>query len=161
VLNAVVYVYRSSVTSSSSFLSSMLAAMIEVTLPSLRKGRASGHRHRGSHLCKMWLSRWLIQTTSGRVSPTTPFPDPERARTEMREGTRKLRVRTERQGMHIDRPHEFTVAREPAGAARPSSSSGLVFVPTSGTPAASSSFGAGRARDAGLRRFVWQGNFDA
>ena len=58
--------------------------------------------------------------------------------------------------MHIDRPHEVTVAREPAGAARPSSSSGLVFVPTSGTPATGSSFGAGRARDAGLRRFVCQ-----
>ncbi len=65
-------------------------------------------------------------------------------------------MRTERQGMHIDRPHEVTVAREPAGAARPSSSSGLVFVPTSGTPAAGSSFGAGRARDAGLRRFLCQ-----
>jgi hypothetical protein len=58
--------------------------------------------------------------------------------------------------MHIDRTDEITVAREAAGAARPSSALGLVTMPTSGTLATGSSFGAGEAQDAGLFRFVGQ-----
>ena len=56
--------------------------------------------------------------------------------------------------MHIDRANEITMATEAALAARPSSAFGLVFVLASGTPAAGASFGAGRARDAGLLGFV-------
>ena len=63
-------------------------------------------------------------------------------------------MRTKRKWMHIDRADEIAVARKAAGAARPSSSLGLVGVPASGTPTACASFGAGRARDAGLLGFV-------
>jgi len=56
--------------------------------------------------------------------------------------------------MHIDRANEITMATEAALAARPSSAFGLVTMPAAGTPAAGASFGAGRARDAGLLRFV-------
>lgn len=56
--------------------------------------------------------------------------------------------------MHIDRANEITMAPEAALAARPVSAFGLVTMPAAGTPAAGSSFGAGRARDAGLLRFV-------
>ena len=56
--------------------------------------------------------------------------------------------------MHIHRANEITVAAKAALAARPVSASGLVLVPAPRTPAAGSSFGAGRARDAGLFRFV-------
>src|SRR5215471_18804770 len=99
----------------------------------------------------MWLTCRLIQTTSGRAGPTTPFPDPERARTEIREGTRKLPMDAEGILMHIDRTHEIAVAAKPAATADPISSFGLVFVLASGTPATGASFGAGRARDASLR----------
>ena len=56
--------------------------------------------------------------------------------------------------MHIDRADQVAVAMEAADAARPVSASGLVFVPADRTPAASSSFGAGRARDADLLGFM-------
>jgi hypothetical protein len=56
--------------------------------------------------------------------------------------------------MHIDRPDEVAVAGKATLAARPLSSSGLVLVPAHGTPAAGSSFGAGRAHDAGLPGFM-------
>lgn len=106
-----------------------------------------GDRIRGT-----WLTCELIQTTVGRIGPTTPFPDPERARTEIREGTRTLQVDTKGILMHIDRTHEIAVAAKPAATADPISSFG--FVLASGTPAAGSSFGTGRARDASLLAFV-------
>ena len=56
--------------------------------------------------------------------------------------------------MHIDRTDEIAVAGKAALAARPSSAVGLVFVPAPRTPAGCASFGAGRARDASLLRFV-------
>jgi hypothetical protein len=56
--------------------------------------------------------------------------------------------------MHIDRANEITMATQAALAARPSSAFGPVTMPAAGTPAAGASFGAGRARDAGLLRFV-------
>jgi hypothetical protein len=65
-------------------------------------------------------------------------------------------MRTERKLMHIDRADEIAVARKAAGAARPISPIGLVFVPAAGTPAACSSFRAGRARDAGVLGFMSQ-----
>ena len=52
-------------------------------------------------------------------------------------------MRTIGKRMHIDRANEITVTREAAGAARPSSALGLMTMPTSGTPATGSSFGAG------------------
>jgi hypothetical protein len=58
--------------------------------------------------------------------------------------------------MHIDRTGEIAVADKPAAAARPSSALGLVFMSTPRTPAAGTSFGADRARDAGLFRFMGQ-----
>jgi hypothetical protein len=58
--------------------------------------------------------------------------------------------------MHIDRANQVTVAHKSASAADPVSVPGLVFVPTSGTPAAGTSFGAGQAQDVGLFRFVGQ-----
>ncbi len=58
--------------------------------------------------------------------------------------------------MHIDRADEITVAREPAGAARPSSLLRLVTMLTAWTVAACSSFAASEARDAGLLRFMRQ-----
>jgi hypothetical protein len=56
--------------------------------------------------------------------------------------------------MHIDRANQVTVAPEAAGAADPVSVSGLMFMPTSGTLATSSSFAAGEARDVSLFGFV-------
>jgi hypothetical protein len=56
--------------------------------------------------------------------------------------------------MHIDRPDEVAVASKATLAANPSSAFGLVL--TSRTPATGSSFGGGRARDAGLRGLVSQ-----
>jgi len=56
--------------------------------------------------------------------------------------------------MHIDRTHEITVSREPASAACPISSLGLVFMPTARTLARCSSFGASEARDVSRFRFV-------
>jgi len=56
--------------------------------------------------------------------------------------------------MHIHRAHQIPVAMKTAGAARPISAFGLMTMPTSGTPATCSSFGAGEARDAGLFGFV-------
>src|SRR5207245_5339249 len=108
----------------------------------------------GNHLCKMRLTCRLIQTTLRRACPTTPFPGSKRAGTEIREGTRKLQVDTKGILMHIDRANEITMATKAALAARPSSAFGLVTMPAAGTPAAGASFGAGRARDAGLLRFV-------
>ena len=49
---------------------------------------------------------------------------------------------------------QIAVTRKAAGAARPGSACRLVFVPTSGTAARCSSFGAGEARDVGLFAFV-------
>jgi hypothetical protein len=56
--------------------------------------------------------------------------------------------------MHIDRADEIAVTDKTAGAADPVSVPGLLMMPASGTPATGSSFGAGRARDAGLLGFV-------
>jgi hypothetical protein len=56
--------------------------------------------------------------------------------------------------MHIDRPHEVTMSREPAGAAYPVSVLGLVTMPTTRTLARCSSFGGGRARDVSSFGFV-------
>ncbi len=56
--------------------------------------------------------------------------------------------------MHIDRTDEIAVAAKPAATADPSSSFGFVLMLASGTPAASASFGAGRAQDASLFAFV-------
>src|SRR2546421_7259961 len=56
--------------------------------------------------------------------------------------------------MHIDRTHEITVSREPASAACPISSLGLVFMPTARTLARCPSFGASEARDVSRFRFV-------
>ena len=61
---------------------------------------------------------------------------------------------TEHKGMHIDRANEIAVAGKAAGVACPGSASGFVTMPTSGTPARCSSFGAGEARDASLFGFV-------
>jgi hypothetical protein len=58
--------------------------------------------------------------------------------------------------MHIDRADEIAVTDKPAGAADPVSVPGLMTMPAAGTPATCSSFGAGRARDAGLFGFVRQ-----
>src|SRR5215469_16200385 len=102
----------------------------------------------------MWLTCQLIQTTLGRVGPTTPFPDPKRARTEIREGTRKLQVDAKGFLMHIDRPHEIAMAAKPAVTADPVSPPGFVPMLASGTPAAGASFGAGEAQDARLLAFV-------
>ncbi len=66
-------------------------------------------------------------------------------------------MRPKRKWMHIERADQVTVGTSAARAACPRSAFGLVLVPTSGTPAACSSFGAGRARDAGLLGFVGQG----
>ena len=59
-----------------------------------------------------------------------------------------------RKCMHINRANEVAMAPKAAPAADPVSSPGLVFVLASRTPARCSSFGAGRARDAGLLRCV-------
>src|SRR5512142_1245211 len=56
--------------------------------------------------------------------------------------------------MHVDRAHKITVSRKSASAACPSSILGLVFMPTARTLARRSSFGASKARDMGLFRFV-------
>ncbi len=56
--------------------------------------------------------------------------------------------------MHIGRANEITMATEAALATRPSSAFRLMTMPAAGTPAAGASFGAGRARDAGLFRFM-------
>jgi hypothetical protein len=56
--------------------------------------------------------------------------------------------------MHIDRTHQITVSREPASAACPISSLGLVFMPTARTLARCSSFGASEARNVSRFRFV-------
>jgi len=56
--------------------------------------------------------------------------------------------------MHIHRSNEITVTAKAALAARPVSASGLMLVPAPRTPAAGTSFGAGRARDVGLLGFV-------
>ena len=56
--------------------------------------------------------------------------------------------------MHIDRANEIAMASKSTGSTDPISSLGLVCMPTYRTPAAGSSFGAGEARDAGLRGFV-------
>jgi len=61
---------------------------------------------------------------------------------------------TKHKGMHIDRANEIAVAGKAAGVACPGSASGFVTMPTSGTPATGSSFGAGEARDASLFGFV-------
>ena len=63
---------------------------------------------------------------------------------------------TKHKGMHIDRANEIAVAGKAAGVACPGSASGFVTMPTSGTPARCSSFGASEAQDAGLFRFVGQ-----
>ena len=63
-------------------------------------------------------------------------------------------MRIKRKWMHIDRANEIAMAPKAAPAADPVSAPGLVFVLASRTPARCSSFGAGRARDAGLVRFV-------
>ena len=63
-------------------------------------------------------------------------------------------MRIKRKWMHIDRANEITMAPKAAPAAGPVSSPGLVCVLASRTPARCSSFGAGRARDACLVRFV-------
>lgn len=63
---------------------------------------------------------------------------------------------TKCQRMHIDRTDQVTVSRESASAAHPISSSGFMCMSTTGTPAAGSSFGAGKARDVGLPGFVGQ-----
>jgi hypothetical protein len=65
-------------------------------------------------------------------------------------------MRPKRKWMHIDRADEVTVAPKAALTARPISAFGLMLVPTSGTPAGGSSFGAGRARDAGVLGFMGQ-----
>ncbi len=65
-------------------------------------------------------------------------------------------MRPKRKWVHIERADQVTVAPKAALAARPSSAFGLVLVPTSGTPATGSSFGAGRARYAGLHGFLGQ-----
>jgi hypothetical protein len=57
-----------------------------------------------------------------------------------------------RKWMHIDRANEVAMAPKAAPAADPISSPGLVLVLASRTPARCSSFGAGRAQDAGLVR---------
>jgi hypothetical protein len=105
-------------------------------------------------LLEQWLTCGLTQTTLGRACPTTPFPGSERTRTEIREGTRKLQVDTEGILMHIDRADEIAMPAKPAAAADPISSLGFVLVLASGTPAGCASFGAGRARDAGLLGFM-------
>ena len=56
--------------------------------------------------------------------------------------------------MHIDRTHQIAMASKAALAADPVSPPGFVCVLASGTPAAGSSFGAGRAQDASLLAFV-------
>ena len=56
--------------------------------------------------------------------------------------------------VHIDRPDEIAVTGEAAGTACPVSVLGLVTMPTAGTPARCSSFGAGEARDVSLFAFV-------
>lgn len=61
---------------------------------------------------------------------------------------------TIRQLMHIDRADQVAVCDKPAGATRPRTERGRVFVPASGTSATCSSFGAGEAQDAGLFCFV-------
>lgn len=63
-------------------------------------------------------------------------------------------MRIKRKWMHIDRANEVAMAPKTAPAADPVSSPGLLFVLASRTPARCSSFGAGRARDAGLVRCV-------
>jgi hypothetical protein len=67
---------------------------------------------------------------------------------------RKLQVDAKDILMHIDRTHQVTMSGEPAGAARPISAFGLVFVPTSGTPARGASFRASEARDVSSFGFV-------
>ncbi len=56
--------------------------------------------------------------------------------------------------MHSDRTDQITVSREPAFLAVPNPAFGFVFMPTSGTLATCSSFGASEAQDVGLFRFV-------
>ncbi len=141
--------------------------LVCVTLPIRLSGdglldNANGEAYlRGDRIRDPWLSRWLIQTTGrmldqGRVCPTTPFPGLEQAGTEIRVGTRKLQVDAKGTRVHIDRPDEVAVASKATRAAHPGSAFGLVLVPTSRTAATRSSFGAGEARDAGLRGLVSQ-----
>jgi hypothetical protein len=111
---------------------------------------------RGNHVWNVRLSRRLAETTLGRAYPTTPSPGSDWTRTEIREGTSKLQVDTKGSRVHVDRADEVTVAANAATAARPSSALGLVCMSTPRTPAAGASFGAGRARDASLFRFVGQ-----
>lgn len=61
---------------------------------------------------------------------------------------------TECETMHIDRANEIAVSSKPANSAYPISAFGLVMMPTAGTPARCSSFGASEARDAGSLGFV-------
>ncbi len=65
-------------------------------------------------------------------------------------------MRSKREWMHVDRADEVAVAAKAALAARPSSSFGPVTMPAPRTPTRGPSFGAGRARDASLFRFVGQ-----
>ncbi len=57
---------------------------------------------------------------------------------------------TKCQLMHIDRTNKITVAREPTLLAVPNPTFGFVLMPTAGTLATCSSFGASEAQDAGL-----------
>ena len=65
-------------------------------------------------------------------------------------------MRSKRKWMHIDRANEIAMAPKAAPAADPVSSPGLVCVLASRTPARCASFRAGRARNAGLHRFMGQ-----
>ena len=56
--------------------------------------------------------------------------------------------------MHIDRTNQVTMTCEPALLAVPNPAFGFVLMPTSGTLATCSSFGASEARDVSLFRFV-------
>ena len=58
--------------------------------------------------------------------------------------------------MHVYRAYEISVSLETASLAVPLPVSRLMFVPTVGTPARCSSFGAGEARNMGLVGFVGQ-----
>jgi len=61
-----------------------------------------------------------------------------------------------RQHMHIDTAYQITVADKATFLAAPNPAFGLMFMPTSGTLATCSSFGASEAQDAGLFRFMGQ-----
>ncbi len=113
---------------------------------------------RGDPIQDRWLRCELTQTTcrqvgKGRVGPATTLG---RTRAQIREGTRKLQLHTKCQLVHVDRANEITVTSEAADAAHPIAVLGFVFMPTSGTLARGSSFGASEARDMGLLGFVRQ-----